>query len=484
MSKAVIYARVSSREQEREGYSIPAQIQLLQEYTKKHKLNVLEIFEEAETAKEIGRKQFNEMLLFVEESKDKIIILVEKTDRLYRNFSDRVRIEELGCEVHLVKEGEIISKESKSHTKLVHDFKLLLAKNYIDNLSEEVKKGQSQKAEQGHWPLVAPMGYINNKETRLIDIDKNEAPFVRRAFELYASGEYSLSQTREKLYEEGFIYKNYQNKISKSALDKLLKNPFYTGDFIFRGKFYKGKHKPIVSVELFEQVQIQKVFKNVARAKGVKHNFAFSGLLTCGRCGCMVTGQIQKQKYVYYHCSNGKGKCDDKYVREEDISKQISEAVKRLSVNNEQLDWIIPILKESHMEEVEFHNKRMTDLKTRHTNLEKKIEMIYEDKLDGKIPEELWFRKHEQYKEEIRLIEKYIEQHTNANFDYIESGIQLLNLAKNAYSLYSSQSDIEKRRVLKLLLSNCTLNAGIVHYEYNMPFSLMLKIPEKEKISG
>jgi hypothetical protein len=326
------------------------------------------------------------------------------------------------------------------------------------------------------------MGYINNKETRLIDIDKNEAPFVRRAFELYASGEYSLSQTREKLYEEGFIYKNYQNKISKSALDKLLKNPFYTGDFIFRGKFYKGKHKPIVSVELFEQVQ--KVFKNVARAKGVKHNFAFSGLLTCGRCGCMVTGQIQKQKYVYYHCSNGKGKCDDKYVREEDISKQISEAVKRLSVNNEQLDWIIPILKESHMEEVEFHNKRMTDLKTRHTNLEKKIEMIYEDKLDGKIPEELWFRKHEQYKEEIRLIEKYIEQHTNANFDYIESGIQLLNLAKNAYSLYSSQSDIEKRRVLKLLLSNCTLNAGIVHYEYNMPFSLMLKIPEKEKISG
>jgi site-specific DNA recombinase len=438
MSKAVIYARVSSREQEREGYSIPAQIQLLQEYTKKHKLNVLKIFEEAETAKEIGRKQFNEMLLFVEESKDKIIILVEKTDRLYRNFSDRVRIEELGCEVHLVKEGEIISKESKSHTKLVHDFKLLLAKNYIDNLSEEVKKGQSQKAEQGHWPLVAPMGYINNKETRLIDIDKNEAPFVRRAFELYASGEYSLSQTREKLYEEGFIYKNYQNKISKSALDKLLKNPFYTGDFIFRGKFYKGKHKPIVSVELFEQVQ--KVFKNVARAKGVKHNFAFSGLLTCGRCGCMVTGQIQKQKYVYYHCSNGKGKCDDKYVREEDISKQISEAVKRLSVNNEQLDWIIP--------------------------------------------EELWFRKHEQYKEEIRLIEKYIEQHTNANFDYIESGIQLLNLAKNAYSLYSSQSDIEKRRVLKLLLSNCTLNAGIVHYEYNMPFSLMLKIPEKEKISG
>jgi len=224
-----------------------------------------------------------------------------------------------------------------------------------------------------------------------------------------------------------------------------LKNPFYIGDFIFKGKFYKGKHQAIVSVDLFGEVQ--KVFKNVSKAKGNKHNFLFSGLMTCSHCGCAVTGQIQKGKYIYYHCSNGKGKCNDRYIREEIIAEQFSEAVKKISIQEKQLDWIIPILKESHQEEVEFHSKRMSDLKAKHTNLEKKIEMIYEDKLDGKIPEELWFRKHEQYKEEIKLIEKYIEQHTNANLDYIESGIQLLNLTKNAYRLYSLQNDLEKCRI-------------------------------------
>jgi len=124
--KAVIYARVSSREQEREGYSIPAQIKLLEEYAQRHGLNIVERFSESETAKSSGRQEFNRMIEMVRKSKDIKDILVEKTDRLTRNLKDLVRVsdlvEEKDINLHLVKEGEVISRNSKSQAKFIFHF--------------------------------------------------------------------------------------------------------------------------------------------------------------------------------------------------------------------------------------------------------------------------------------------------------------------------------------------------------------------------
>jgi site-specific DNA recombinase len=240
----VIYARVSSREQEKEGYSIPAQIRLLEEYAQREGMRVVQTFSEAETAKTSGREGFNRMLDFLgKDGRAKGIrtILVEKTDRLYRNFKDYVRLDDLDVAIHLVKENEVLSKDSRSSSKFVHAIKVLMAKNYTDNLSEEVKKGRLEKARQGHYPMKAPYGYRNNKETRLIDIHPEQAPWVRRAFQLYGSGQHSLDQVREQLYAEGMRFTSaYKEKIHKSTLAKLLQNIFYTGDFIMNGGYGKS----------------------------------------------------------------------------------------------------------------------------------------------------------------------------------------------------------------------------------------------------
>ena len=161
--KGIIYTRVSSKEQEREGFSIPAQRKLLFDYARAKGIVIDKEFSDVETAKTAGRTQFNKMIEYLRSVDNVKIILVEKTDRLYRNFRDYVTIEDLDVEIHLVKENEIISKDSRSHAKLVHGVKVLLAKNYIDNLSEEVKKGMTEKAEQGMFPGKAPIGYLNNK---------------------------------------------------------------------------------------------------------------------------------------------------------------------------------------------------------------------------------------------------------------------------------------------------------------------------------
>jgi DNA invertase Pin-like site-specific DNA recombinase len=157
----VIYARVSSKDQEKEGYSIPAQLELLRGYAGAHGFDVLKEFTDVETAKAVGRTSFGEMIMLLQKAKSCRTVLVEKTDRLYRNLKDWVTIEDLGLEIHFVKENVILAPNSRSSEKFMHGIKVLMAKNYIDNLSEETRKGMLEKARQGIWPSFAPLGYIN-----------------------------------------------------------------------------------------------------------------------------------------------------------------------------------------------------------------------------------------------------------------------------------------------------------------------------------
>src|SRR5512132_2068009 len=159
--QAVIYARVSSKEQEKEGYSIPAQLKLLRDYAAAQGFAVAQEYVDVETAKLTGRAAFGEMVAYLKAHPSVRVLLVEKTDRLYRNLKDWVTIDELEVEIHFPKEGVVLSRDSRSSEKFMHGIKVLMAKNYIDNLSEEARKGQQEKAEQGIWPTKTPLGYRN-----------------------------------------------------------------------------------------------------------------------------------------------------------------------------------------------------------------------------------------------------------------------------------------------------------------------------------
>src|SRR5947207_1973049 len=156
--QAVIYARVSSKEQEKEGFSIPAQLKLLKEYAAAQGFAVAEEYVDVETAKQSGRAGFGEMVGYLKAHPAVRVLLVEKTDRLYRNLKDWVTLDELNVEIHFPKEGVVLSGESRSSEKFMHGIKVLMAKNYIDNLSEEARKGMQEKAEQGIWPTKCPLG--------------------------------------------------------------------------------------------------------------------------------------------------------------------------------------------------------------------------------------------------------------------------------------------------------------------------------------
>lgn len=177
---AVVYARVSSSDQEREGFSIPAQQRLLRTYAASQGYEVVEEFVDVETAKRAGRTHFARMLQYLRRNAETCnVVLVEKTDRLYRNLKDWVTLDEMNLEIHLVKEGSVLGQGARSSDKFMHGIRVLMAKNYIDNLSEEAAKGMREKAQQGIWPTKAPLGYRNARREdgkKVLDVDPVAAP--------------------------------------------------------------------------------------------------------------------------------------------------------------------------------------------------------------------------------------------------------------------------------------------------------------------
>ncbi len=475
--KCVIYARVSSKEQEKEGFSIPAQLKLLREYANRQSFTIAQEFTDSETAKSSGRTNFGKMLDFLKANPDVKIILVEKTDRLYRNFKDYVLLEDLNPIIHLVKENEIISEDSRSHAKFIHGVKVLLAKNYIDNLSEEVKKGMLEKAEQGQWPNKAPLGYLNNKETHLLEVDSDRAPIIIQLFELYSTGKYSLTTLHEKAKELGLKYRNSGRYCSRSNVQRILKNPIYAGSFKWKGKLYRGVHQPLISKKLFDKVQNQ--FNRIGKPKAKSRSFAFKGLLTCGYCGCAITAELKKGKYIYYHCTNGKGKCQQPYVREDRLAEAFSEIISRIHLDPSQAEEIRIALRDSFKTERDFRQKEIARLNREHAKIQKCLEQAYLDKIEGRITTEFWQSTYDRWVDEQNDVMDRINELSKANRNYYEQGVEFLELAQAAYPLYISKSIEEKARLLRIVLSNCSIKGVSLYPAYNKPFNLIAEGPSE-----
>jgi site-specific DNA recombinase len=283
---------VSSKDQEKEGFSISAQLRLLREYAASQGFVVVQEFEDIETAKASGRTHFNEMLAYVKKHHACCrTILAEKTDRLYRNPKDWVTLDDLDVEIHFVKENEIVSRNSRSSEKFMHGMKVLMAKNFIDNLSEETRKGMLEKARSGIYPSHAPVGYRNADGAngkRIIIPDPDTAPAVADLFERFATGKYSLDALVAEFRAEGTTL--HGHKLYKSFAHQILRKRLYMGKFDWDGATYPGTHEPLVSRERWLRVQDLLDARAENKTRKVKHEFAYTGLVHCGHCGCLFVG--------------------------------------------------------------------------------------------------------------------------------------------------------------------------------------------------
>ncbi len=480
MEKSVIYARVSSKDQESEGFSIPAQIKVLHEYASKNNCIITYEFTDIETAKKAGRTQFNKMLNAVSENKDIKHILVEKTDRLLRNISDYALLDRLiensDIKIHLVKENVVLSKDSRSNEKFIFGIKALMAKNHIDNLSEEVKKGMLEKAAQGTYPSSAPYGYINTRENgkKTVAIDPQTAPFVKKMFELYATGSYSLLKLKKQMLAEGMVYRNGKNFYT-SNVETILKNEFYTGVFVWKGKKYENaSHEPIISKEIFQQVQ--SILINPRKSKTKKALFLYTNLISCGVCGCALTAELKKGKYIYYHCTGYKGNCKQAYIRQEAIEDDFKALLENIHVPEDIQQIVLNGVRESFKDKIEYHNNLVLQLEKQIRVLQNRIDQAYLDKLDQKITEEFWQSNTKKWiNEKENLFIKLIAAQ-KADSHYLENATFILELSKSATQMFNKRNGEQKRRLINVLVSNCSYKDGKIDIELKPVFAKILEI--------
>ena len=475
--KTVLFARVSSREQEETGYSLPAQEKLLKEYAERKDFRITKIFSIFESASgKTQREIFNVMMDYLKKNNIKIIIC-EKTDRITRNLKDAVLIndwlnEDEARQVHLVKDSLVLHKNSRSQEKLNWNIRIVFAQNYIDNLSEEVKKGQIEKIRQGWLPTKPPLGYktTGEKGHKIHIIDEEKAPLVREMFELYATGNYSIKKLVRVIYEEGLRTRR-GNKLCKSRLGELLSDPFYYGGIRWNNEIYQGKQEPLISKELFDRVQ--DILRRKTTPKYKKHFPLFRGLIKCEECGGLITWEIQKRHW-YGHCNHYRNCSQKTWIRQEKIEKQMLPYFDLITIKNQRLaEWIKKALKESHQDEIDYHNKSLEELNRRYEQIQRRLNVLYDDKLDEKITPEFYEQKFQQYTQEKKEIVASIEKHSNAQTKYFELGVNIFDLSQKAKELYKKAPVEAKRTLLGLVFSNLRLNEGKLRGFYTLPFEIL-----------
>ncbi len=485
--KSILFCRVSSKEQEAEGYSLPSQEKFLKDYAEKKGFEIDKVFSISESASgKYQRKLFDEMLKYVKKNDIKIIVC-EKVDRLTRNFKDAISInewldEEIERQVHLVKDSLILHKDSRSQEKLNWNIRILFAQNQVDNLSEEVKKGLNEKAEQGWYPGSHKRGYKTIGETKhktwVIDSSpESMAPFIKKAFELYADNVgYSPKKIREVMFNEGWKQKNGK-PIPLSNIYFILNDIFYCGKFIWKGKVCNGNHKPIISEELFERVQKKLKMKNHSKYR--THDHLYRGMMFCEECGCSITAEIQKG-HTYYHCTHFKNCSQKKHTREEAINSQIITFLDEVTpMETETIETVAETLRASHTEEIAYHNQVISGLNRRYQALQERLDTLYIDKLDKRITPEKWEELDARFRKELEDTKQEITRHEHSGINYFELGANILKLSLKLKETYQENYLPErKRRLLQIVFSNLFLKDGITGKTYRKTFQ---KVSERVK---
>lgn len=312
---AVSYLRVSTKAQAHrggrdEGYSIPDQRKAVGR--KAHALPavvVAEFIDPGESGKtREKRKSLNEMMEFIREHNITYCI-IPKLDRIARNRLDDALIhaELRAAGVKLVSVAENIDETPAG--MLTHGIMASIAEFYSLNLAMEVTKGMRTKATTGGTVGRAPLGYRNIQvrteqgyELRTVELDENRAPLVKWAFEAYATGEWTLSTLLEELTLRGLTSAPSPKRPAKplfvSTLHRMLQNPYYKGTIIYDGVAYDGQHEPLVSMDVWTQVQAVLRSNNLAGDKTQVHDHYLKGSVYCSNCG---------SRLVITHAKNSKG---------------------------------------------------------------------------------------------------------------------------------------------------------------------------------
>jgi site-specific DNA recombinase len=486
--KYFLYARKSTDEAERQVLSIEAQLTEVREFAQKENIFIVREFVETRSAKKPGRNVFEQMISGIEKG-EAMGILAWHPDRLARNAVDAGKI------INLLDTGklEMLKFPTFWFDKTPQGlFMLSIAfgqsKYYIDNLSENIKRGLRQKLRNGVYPGFAPIGYVNELRNHTILKDPENWQLVAKLFEEYATGKFALEQIQKLALSLGLLSRRSKNVLSLSRIQRMLQNSFYYGLFEFKNEIYEGIHEPIISKQLFEKVQRVLLDRGKPRREKPNHNFGFLGIFKCGECGRAITAEQHFKKsglvFRHYRCTKKNVDCTQKYVSEKDLHLQINQIFQKVALPQE---WLEPILAKLSEEEKEIcQNSRSfaQNAEKEISEIENKISRILDLQLENTISLAEYKEKKEKLLNQKTVLKQKLADFGQKGNYWLEPMRNFILSAQQANLLINSENLEEKRSFLQKIGSNWTLQNKNASWEPHKEWALALSQSQFSVWSG
>jgi DNA invertase Pin-like site-specific DNA recombinase len=467
--RAVIYLRVSSDQQvERgygdEGYSIPAQREACERKAAELGAKVVaEYVDLAKTAKTRKRPRFIAMIDDVERDRNIDYVIVHKLNRFARNAMDDAvidyRLEQVGAQLASVLEHI----DATPAGKLNHRIHAAFSEYENENLANEIRKGQIEKHRLGGTPFTAPVGYRHTPvefEGRLINsivLDDERAPLVQLAFDLYATGEYSVSRLRDTLEAHGLTTrptrKLASRPLSRPAVAKMLRNPYYTGIVVYMGKRVNGRHPQLIEQELFDRVQRRLDAKRLAGDRHRKHYHYLKGSLTCDNCGArLIYGKHRGEYgglYEYFSCvkrrSRNGGACDTGHYSVEGVEIEVAALYWSLKLTPKQIAEVRRSIRAHAEKHIGVIKKAATRHRRRLQRLEDEQTKLWDAHYKGSVSENVMRRQTERIETEERSLQQLLTGSEVELAEIHEALDDALKLTETPLETYLAAGNLGKR---------------------------------------
>lgn len=486
--KGVIFARVSTLRQEKEGLSLQKnQVPEAKNYAERNNIEIVQTFAVSETGGRYKkRKEFDRMIDFIKSHPEVTEVVTFKVNRLMRNLIDVVTVDDLrlnhGKRFHFIQNNIILEANSNRQEVLMWGMLALFAKDYLEGVREDGIETKETKLKYGELPWKAPYGYKNTHKgnRRTVEIAEPEATIVKEIFEKYSTGTYSCDVLAEEMNME---YGALGQKFRKGKIQRILSEPFYAGHIYDkkRDQLFPHIYPTIVDVGVFNQCEEIRAMHGQShiRAKG-KDILIYRGLLVCKECGCLISPDPKKRKckdgtvheHYYYHCSNGKNIHEHQHnVGENEINNQVCEMLATTVLSPKLLERLSNGLSETHADRIEFYQKERGKLAKRRSLIKERQQNTYDLLADQTITKEEYNEHNQRYQVELQNIsEKEMKLNGVDEKIYIQTDY-LKALFNKIGDLFKVGTPENKREILGLLFSRMALNGDDVEFSTNPDFA-------------
>lgn len=486
MKKFVALARVSSREQEREGFSLEVQEDALRKYAETHDGLIVKLFKIAETAsKREERKTFKEMIAYAKKHSIEIdALLFYKVDRAARNLFDYVELERLESEYHVPFISISQQTDDNPAGRMMRRTLANMASFFTEQMAVDISQGINRRVQEGLFPGRAPYGYshVRVNGRRLIETNETEAANVRYMFQLYAYGNCTIDGIVRRFHDEGVIYRPDKPKWKRTSVHNMLNDRAYIGEIQYKGNWYPGKHDVLIDRATWDRVQVL-----LGNRQQVTHWLVFAGdLIDCGFCGHKITGEIKTKQtksgpreYIYYRCTKyNKPGHPRTRIKEADFDAQVLAFFDKIRIDDDSVrDWFRAVLA-SKTKDSQAETKAMrTELQRQSTLLADQQDRLLNLRIDGQIDDDTFATKNTELRDRHASIVLQLEALNRTRDENAELASRVFELSQTLSDKWLTAEYAEKRQILEIVWLNCRLDDVTLVPTIRKPFDVLAEGP-------